>query len=202
MMIRRAALAVLILVFAMSLGLNRADALLITFTENGWSYPGPPPNTQNTSLTADEFLAQGILIQDVYQYADDRDPWDTLDPVGLAPSTSGAPGVIEFVVPTGAVTVEWWFQSFTTRTIHVEAYNSSGVLLDSFSYGGSGPVNGSDTLIGGMITEIWFFDHTVGAFPGISSIDFEPIPEPATMLMLGGLGAGLAGAKKLRRKKK
>lgn len=28
-----------------------------------------------------------------------------------------------------------------------------------------------------------------------------PIPEPATMLMLGGLGAGLASARKLRRKK-
>lgn len=199
---RRIAVALGLVACAMFLGVNAADAILITFTENSWTYDTPPPNTQNTSLTSDEFLAQGILIQDVYQYADDRDPWNTLDPVGLAPSTSDAPGVIEFVVPTNAVTVEWWFQSFTTRTINVEAYNSSGVLLDSFSYGGSGPVNGSDTLTGLMITEIRFFDHSVGAFPGISSIDFEPVPEPATILMLGCLGAGLAGVRKLRRKKK
>jgi hypothetical protein len=99
------------------------------------------------------------------------------------------------------VTVEWWFQSFTERTINVEAYNSSGDLLDSFSYGGSGPVSGTDTLTGLEISEIRFFDGTEGAFPGISSIDFEPVPEPATMLMLGGLGAGLAAFKKLRRKK-
>ena len=31
--------------------------------------------------------------------------------------------------------------------------------------------------------------------------DVSPIPEPTSMLMLGGLGAGLAGARKLRRKK-
>ena len=35
----------------------------------------------------------------------------------------------------------------------------------------------------------------------VDDIDFTLIPEPTTMLMLGGLGAGLAGARKLRRKK-
>jgi hypothetical protein len=201
-MTRRIAVALGLVACAMFLAVNAAEAILITFTENSWTYNAPPPNTQNTSLTPDEFLAQGIMVSDVYQYADDRDPWNTLDPVGLAPSTSDTPGVIEFVVPTNAVTVEWWFQSFNERTVNVEAYNSSGDLLDSFSYGGSGPVNGTDTLTGFEIAEIRFFDHTVGAFPGISSIDFEPVPEPATMLMLGGLGAGLAGATKLRGRKK
>ena len=199
---RRIAVTLGLVACAMFIGANAADAILITFTENSWTYDAPPPNTQNTSLTSDEFVAQGILIQDVYQYADDRDVWNTLDPVGLAPSTTDTPGVIAFVVPTNAVTVEWWFQSFDERTIHVEAYNSSGDLLDEFEYGGEGPINGTDTLTGFEIAEIRFFDHTVGAFPGISSIDFEPVPEPATILMLGCLGAGLAGATKLRRKKK
>jgi len=35
----------------------------------------------------------------------------------------------------------------------------------------------------------------------IDDMRYTPIPEPATMLMLGGLGVGLAGAGKLRRKK-
>jgi hypothetical protein len=35
----------------------------------------------------------------------------------------------------------------------------------------------------------------------VDDMRYTPIPEPATMLMLGGLGAGLAGARKLRRKK-
>jgi len=35
----------------------------------------------------------------------------------------------------------------------------------------------------------------------MDNFTYTPIPEPASMLVLGGLGAGLAGARKLRRKK-
>ena len=38
-------------------------------------------------------------------------------------------------------------------------------------------------------------------FFAVDDMRYTPIPEPATMLMLGGLGAGLASARKLRRKK-
>jgi hypothetical protein len=36
---------------------------------------------------------------------------------------------------------------------------------------------------------------------GLDDMRYTPIPEPASMLMLGALGAGLAGARKARRKK-
>ena len=44
-------------------------------------------------------------------------------------------------------------------------------------------------------------DPNVGLIEIVDNINFTPIPEPTTMLMLGGLSAGLAGARKLRRKK-
>ena len=200
MMKRRIAVVLGLVACAMFLGVNAAEAILINFTENGWVYGTPPPNSQNTSLASNDFQAQGIMVSGVYQYADDRDPWDTVDPVGLAPLSSSAPGVIEFIVPTNAVTVEWWFESSLARTINIVAYNAGGVV-ESFSSGPAEMDSGSVTLTGSMITQIQFFDGAPGAFPGVSSIEFEPVPEPATMLMLGCLGAGLAGATKLRRKK-
>jgi hypothetical protein len=42
---------------------------------------------------------------------------------------------------------------------------------------------------------------SLGLIEVVDNIDFEPIPEPATVLMVGCLSAGLAGARKLRRKK-
>jgi len=199
MMTRRIVVVLGLVACATFVGVNAAEAILINFTENGWT---GTPNAQNFSVTPNDFLAQGITVSGVYQYADDRDPWDTYDQVGLAPSGGSTPGVIEFIVPTNAVTVEWWFQSSLERTINIVAYNAAGGVVQNFSSTPAADIDShSTTLTGSMITEIRFFDGAPGAFPGVSSIDFEPIPEPATMLMLGCLGAGLAGATKLRRKK-
>lgn len=64
-------------------------------------------------------------------------------------------------------------------TFHIQAYNGSEFQFnDSWAWSGSG---------WSLQPDGWTQD--------------TPIPEPATMLMLGGLGAGLASARKLRRKK-
>ena len=79
------------------------------------------------------------------------------------------------------------------------AYDSGDALLDSFSYTGSG--SGTDTLDGYWISRIEFYNPSGYQFPAIAALEFEPIPEPATLLMVGGLCAGLAGARRFRRKK-
>ena len=201
-MTKRLTFAACAVAFAMLLGATGAEAIIITFTENLAVIPAPPwqdPVQPGPGLPTNEFAAQGILVTDVYQYVDTRDPWDD---VGLATVYDqffvGQVGVIDFIVPTNSLMVDWWINS--SATIYVEAYDTSAILVDSFSYTAPGSLlSGTDTLTGSMISQMRFFDS--GGYPGISTLEFEPIPEPMTMLMLGGLGAGLAGAKKLRRKK-
>jgi hypothetical protein len=90
---------------ALFLGAQAADAILITFAENDWVFSGP--RDQNLSLASDEFAFEGILLDDVYQYVDDRDVFD--EQIGIAPDR-GSIGTIDFIVPTNAVTVDWWFE--------------------------------------------------------------------------------------------
>jgi hypothetical protein len=182
---------------ALFLGAQAADAILITFAENDWVFSGP--RDQNLSLASDEFAFEGILLDDVYQYVDDRDVFD--EQIGIAPDR-GSIGTIDFIVPTNAVTVDWWFEIVSIvggDAVLVEAYDSSGTLLDSFSYTGSG--SGTDTLNGYLISRLEFYNPSGYEFPAISAVEFEPIPEPATMFILGGLCAGVAGATRLRRRK-
>jgi|GEM_PF-2652196 len=179
------------------LAAQSADAILITFAENDWVYSGT--RDQNLSLGSDEFETEGILLGDVYQYIDDRDAFD--EQIGIAPNRSNI-GTIDFIVPTNSVTVDWWFEIVSIvggDAIWVEAYDSSDTLLDSFTYTGSG--SGTDTLDGYLISRLEFYNPSGYEFPAISALQFEPIPEPATMLIVGGLCAGLTGASRLRRRK-
>ena len=190
-MTKKLMLAICAVGVAMLLAMTAAEAIVVTFTENGWTYTG---SQWQNPLAGNEFSAQGILLTNAYQYGDFRDPWDG---VGIA-TLSDQVAVIDFIVATNSVAVDWWID--LGYTIYAEAYDVAGAPVDSFTYtSGGGVLSGTDTLTGPMIAQIHYYD--TGGFPGISTLDFQPVPEPATMLMLGGLGAGLASARKLRRKK-
>ncbi len=193
----RVGLVACVVAVGLFLAAQSADAILITFAENDWIFSGT--RDQNLSLGYDEFASWGILLGDVYQYVDDRDPF--AENVGIAPNRSGV-GTVEFIVPTNAVTVNWWFEIVSIvggDTIRVEAYDSNDTLLDSFNHVGSS--SGTDTLYGSLISRLEFYNPSGYEFPAISALQFEPIPEPATVLILSGLCAGLAGARKIRRRK-
>jgi hypothetical protein len=184
-------------VVALFLAAQSADAILITFAENDWVYSST--RDQNLSLGPDEFESEGILLTDVYQYIDDRDAFD--EQIGIAPNR-GSVGTVDFIVPTNSVTVDWWFEIVSIvggDAIWVEAYDSGDTLLDSFTYTGS--ASGTDMLDGYLISRIEFYNPSGYEFPAISALQFEPIPEPATVLIVGGLCAGVAGASRLRRRK-
>ena len=196
-MSKRGGLAACVGVVVLFLAAQSADAILITFAENDWDFSGT--RDQNLSLGSGEFASEGIVLTDVYQYVDDRDTFD--EQIGIAPDRSSI-GTVDFIVPTNSVTVDWWFEIVPIvggDAISVEAYDSNDTLLDSFSYTGSG--SGTDTLDGYLISRIEFYNPSGYEFPAISALAFEPIPEPATLLILGGLCAGVAGTSRLRRRK-
>ena len=189
---KKLTLAACAVAVAMLLAMTGAEAITITFTENGRNLAVPPAPWQYTPGPAE--FGPDILVTSVYQYADFGDPFDGVGISALPLGDPGATGIIDFVVPTYAVTVDWWAPY---DTLYVEAYDDGGFLVDSFT--GPSSSSGTDTLDGGLISSIEFHDY--GGSVAISTLTFQPIPEPATMLMLGGLSAGLAGARKLRKKK-
>ena len=203
MMATRLAFGFCIVALVLFLHVNSTEAVVITFTENGWT-TFTPPRQENLPppLPSDAF--PGIEVSNAYQYGDILDP--AADDIGIAPEY-GTAGVIVFDIPTNAVTVDWWRNSsdlimYPELCIWLEAYDGTDTLLDSFSSSGRGFDSGSSTLEGPMISKILFYEDNNGyEYPAISTLSFEPIPEPATMLILGGLGAGLVGARKLRRRK-
>ena len=199
---KRLTITVWLATFAMLFSVQGAQAILIDFTENGWtSYTSP---REENAISSDAFLAHGsIYVYDVYQYGDDRDLVD--EGIGIAP-TNDEQGVIDFVVPTNAVTFDWWFEISVTSPdpleITVIAYDAGNNVEASFVTSGKGLVSGTETLTGSLISRIVFWNSNNGyEFPAIATLSYEPIPEPVTMLMLGGLGAGLAGARRLIRRK-
>jgi len=91
---------------------------------------------------------------------------------------------------------------------------TSGSIIFSNNAGQSetiamGQLAPSNELFFGFIGDFQFTHVTIedtmtGDVFGIDGVHYgaQVIPEPTTMLMLGGLGAGLASTRKLRRKKK
>ena len=172
-----------------------AAVTTIDFTED--AFPGPFVDASN------EYAAYGVLFSNAYYYTDSRDPFDDqgLSNGDLADQFEpGATGRIDFTGGTSDFfSFDWWALA---GTIHVNAYDAGGNLLDQFvgePATATTITSGSETLTGSAISYVTW--HDFGGFVQLSTIgyDLEVIPLPATLPMLAG-ALGLGGLVARRRK--
>jgi len=117
--------------------------------------------------------------------ANPGDGWQYVSPMHEAKYTQGTVG------PDGRFYVAGgWLPGYTNT---VECYDP---LADTWTY--FDPIDRSTNNMG-MITSPSGLTYILGGDTGDPSVEIGRVPEPATMLMLGCLGAGMAAARKVRR---
>lgn len=187
----RSTLTFAAMVFMLLLHTN-ASAITIDFTEVYSSADGP---TQ--TLVGDEW-APYITTSNVFWYSSSNDPFDGM---GIAnnPPTAFDPVSMGEIVFLGTINsdlnIDW--VTLNSNDISINAFDSDGNLVDTFFYVGTDTTYGTATLTG-PIASIQFHDD--GGSVGISTLDFTyaPVPEPASLILLG---SGLLGVLGLRKKK-
>src|SRR5262245_2090382 len=119
-----------------------ADPITIHFTNNEVDLG----TATQINLTT-QYLGFGLLFTDVYRYIDGRDTFShapnqvncqnlgisngRIEDIGRV----GATGRVDFVDPTDFITFDWWT---ITGVFQLEAFNSSGGLVGTFSGSGQG----------------------------------------------------------------
>ena len=152
----------------------------------------------------DEYARFGLTFANVYLYLEARDPFP--DPAlggrlgtGLSNGTFGdifTPGVfgrVRFQRPTPFIQLDWWVLfSGVEESFVVNLFGIDGHHLGAFS---SSAEFGSTRLARGTAIASFSFGGPPGGFAGISNLTFDrdtaPVPEPATVVLLG-MGAALA----------
>lgn len=168
--------------------------------------PFSPVSTSAVTITADynQWFSDNydFTVSDAYLYYDGR---DTFDGVGIASNSTSPGGTVLFNSATDSVSVDW--VAFSSDDIFIEAYNTFGLLVDSYYYDDMSAVDnvGSATLSGVGISKLVF--HDSGGYVTLSTITYMsgdtgggigpgplPVPAPAVLLLIAGglLGLGLS----------
>ena len=197
----------------MTICLFAGTALAVPINANFSDYPLAPTTTGQTDLDTvyanDWFYNNyGITFSNAYLYYDSR---DTFDHIGIANDITGpgSTGWIYFADTTNFVTVDW--TTISAQDIYLSVFDRDGNLQDSYFYDAITNISsGTITLTGTAIASLSF--HDGGGQVGLSTLmydfdgttdgtnnDTNPVPEPSTMLLLGGGLAGLAFWRRMKR---
>jgi hypothetical protein len=191
-----------VLVFGMA---GTANATLVTFD----SSPDAGALASGTNLT-DQYASWGVnfsawedggivdaLVTDAYAQ------WDGNSWMNDAGNLSNAADVLRIDFDAAANNVSLYLQTYGSLAVTFDVYGAGDVLLETQSVITGGSTYEQVVFASSNITYIeglqpsefddWFW--------AMDDLSFDAVPEPASMLMLGCLSAGLAGARRIRRKK-